>query len=200
MFISLEGIDGCGKSTVLTRLSQLMTHHNINHICTREPGGSPLGEKVRTILLNNNITPDVQLLLFFAARLDHINKVIEPALSDRTVVLCDRYVDSTLVYQGHCQGLDVQRLLPYVKVLPTITFYLKISGETAAKRRELSGKQDSGDIREPSFWDQAIEGYDKLALNSDRVVVVDAELSIDHVVSVIWAHLVDDLDWLHDIP
>ena len=112
-FITLEGGEGAGKSTALTFIQQVLIEHNITLLVTREPGGTPLGEKLREMLLdykNDQMCVDTELLLMFAARAQHLAQLIEPALQQGRWVLCDRFTDATYAYQGGGRGIDMKRI------------------------------------------------------------------------------------------
>ena len=110
LFISFEGIDGAGKSTHIQGLADLFRQQGRQVTLTREPGGTPLAETLRDMVLHQAMDPLTEALLIFAARRDHIQQVIQPALQRGDVVLCDRYTDATFAYQGHGRGFDVQVL------------------------------------------------------------------------------------------
>ncbi len=144
MFIVFEGGEGAGKTTQIALLSKYLAQHNIKHICTREPGGTPLAEKIRELLLESKQgIQDIitELLLINAARREHIVNVIKPALQDSAIVLCDRFIASTMVYQGIVGGgslHDIKELNKIVlgDVMPDITFYLDIDPALAQQRRQ----------------------------------------------------------------
>ncbi|NTW17260.1 MAG: dTMP kinase, partial [Syntrophaceae bacterium] len=110
-FVTFEGIEGCGKTTQIKRAGEYLKQRGINCIITEEPGGTPIGRKIREILLNKSslgeISSETELLLFSAARSQHVRDVIIPALKECTLVLCDRFYDATLAYQGYGRGLDI---------------------------------------------------------------------------------------------
>ncbi len=113
LFITLEGIEGCGKSTQAKLLGEFLRSEGYVTVETREPGGTPLAEKVRSVLLDRAsepIAPETEAFLIFAARRQHVMQVIEPALTKGAIVLCDRFSDSTLAYQGYARGLDLAML------------------------------------------------------------------------------------------
>lgn len=113
LFITLEGTEGVGKTSNLAYIKQLLTDANIDYIVTREPGGTPLGEALRAMLLSNDykgMSSDTELLLMFAARAEHVAQVIKPALAKGQWVLCDRFTDATFAYQGGGRQLDMQRI------------------------------------------------------------------------------------------
>ena len=139
MLISFEGTEGCGKSTLIRNLLQKFSSAKIQAISTREPGGSPVAEKIREIILHNEMDPLTELFLYESARAEHFEKVIEPALKAKKIVLCDRFIDSTIAYQGFARGLK----LPVIETLnklatesraPDLTFFLDLPVEEGLAR------------------------------------------------------------------
>lgn len=138
-FISIEGIDGAGKTTQADKLKKRLLKHGINVLWTREPGGTDLGEKLRKILLNDEMTADTELMLFFAARVEHIEKKIKPCLEKNEWVISDRFSDATYAYQVGGKGLDVDRVheLEQVSIKgfqPHRTYYLDLTYEQSRER------------------------------------------------------------------
>ncbi len=138
-FISIEGIDGAGKTTQADKLKKHLQKHGINVLWTREPGGTDLGEKLRKILLNDEMTADTELMLFFAARVEHIEKKIKPSLEKNEWVISDRFSDATYAYQVGGKGLDVYRVheLEHVAIKdfqPHRTYYLDLTYEQSRER------------------------------------------------------------------
>ena len=141
LFITFEGIDGCGKSTQLNLLYEYLRGKGYDVKLTREPGGSSIGEKIREILLdksNSDMTDVTEALLYAASRDQHVSTVIKPALEEGKIVLCDRFIDSSEAYQGFGRGLGSEYIHEIngkvMNNLPDITFYFKLSPEEAAKR------------------------------------------------------------------
>ena len=198
MFISFEGIDGCGKTTQLHLLNDYLTKLGYSVVAVREPGGTNVSEKIREILLDNrnNICKTAELLLFEAARAELSYSIIEPSLAKGSFVLSDRFIDSTLAYQGYGRELDIDSInilnaIATKTLVPDITFYFQLSLSIAKKRFEqnkLDRIEQSGDI----FLQKVIDGFDTIALNnSTRVVVIDAAQSIDDIFNNIIRILVD---------
>ena len=138
-FISIEGIDGAGKTTQADKLKKHLQDHGINVHWTREPGGTDLGEKLRKILLNDEMTADTELMLFFAARVEHIERVIKPCLVNNEWVISDRFSDATYAYQVGGKGLDVKRVEELEQVAiqgyqPHRTYYLDLTYEQSRER------------------------------------------------------------------
>jgi dTMP kinase len=140
MFVTFEGLDGCGKTTQVELLRQHLADADREVVATREPGGTPFGEQVRTLLLESDELSDwAEAALFAAARAELVERVIRPALGRGTAVLCDRYVDSSLAYQGIARGLGLERVLDLNLaavggLLPDLTFLLHVEPDEAARR------------------------------------------------------------------
>ncbi len=192
MFITFEGIDGCGKTTQLKLVSEYFSNKNIKTLIIREPGGTNLAEKIRDILLSksSDITDISELLLFAAARNSLVTKVIRPAIKNGTVVLCDRFYDSTTAYQGYGRGLDLQQVELINQIAtgglkPDITFYLKLSIEGAnlrSSRRKKDRIEDAGN----KFFENVLNGYDNIVKNEpERVKIIPADGSISYTNNII---------------
>lgn len=188
MFITFEGIDGCGKTSQLQLLNNYLTEQGYPVIAVREPGGTILSEKIRNILLDkkNNISKLAELLLFEAARAELVHSVIKPALKTQSFVLSDRFIDSTLAYQGYGRKLDFDSInilntIATSSISPDITFYLQIPLSEAKKRysqNNLDRMEQSGN----NFLQRVIDGFDFIATHSaERIIIIDATQSIDKV-------------------
>lgn len=206
LFITFEGGEGAGKSTLLAEAADFFKGRGCDVITTREPGGSPLGETIRDWLLQRNdavkISPHAELLLFLASRAQHIDEVISPALQAGKVVLCDRFNDSTIAYQGYARGLG----LDYVKnlcsqvcrdVVPNLTFYLRVDPETGLhrskgthKKQAASGELDRIESEKMDFHRSILEGFDLLAKQEpSRIFVIDAAKTKEYVIKKAMAKL-----------
>lgn len=181
MFITFEGIDGCGKTTQIKLLCQYLVKKGLNVITLREPGGTDFSEKIRELLLNSKhkIATRAELMLFEAARAHLVENVIKPALSDGKIVICDRFYDSTTAYQAFGRDLPLEdvnfcNMFATGGLKPDITFYLKITLEESKKRshhRYFDRIEQSGDI----FFRKVIEGYEFIAKSEpERFIVIDA--------------------------
>ncbi len=151
MLISFEGTEGCGKSTLIRNLLKKLGKAKIKAIATREPGGSPVAEKIREIILNNEMDPLTELFLYESARAEHFEKIIAPALKTKKIVLCDRFIDSTIAYQGFARGLK----LPMIETLnklathhraPDLTFFLDLPVEEGLARATDPNKFEKAGI------------------------------------------------------
>jgi dTMP kinase len=178
MFITFEGLDGSGKSTQAELLAEALRGTGLDVVTTREPGGTPLGEHVRELLLSGDeISPWAEAALFTAARAELVDGVIAPALESGAVVICDRYLDSSLAYQGVARGLGVDRVLelnlPAIRgQLPDRTFLLEIDPGEAARRVGENG--DRIEREDEQFRQQVANAYRLLAETfPQRIEVVD---------------------------
>ena len=178
MFISFEGQDGSGKTTQAGLLAAWLTEHEHEVISTREPGGTPIGEAIRDVVLHGlEMTPWTEAALFASARAEHVQRVIRPALERGAWVVCDRYVDSSLVYQGIARGLGVEEVLQLNRMvtgglMPARTFVL-VLGADAARGRQ-SGYLDRIEREDVSFREVVSDGYRQLsALFPERVSLLD---------------------------
>lgn len=197
MFITFEGIEGTGKTTQIARLKEYFEAQGREVLLTREPGGSRVGRELRQMLLhvdNADLTPITELFLYLADRAQHVAQVIRPQLEAGRVVLCDRFADSTIVYQGFGRGLDtaILRQLNEVAVdgiWPDLTIVLDIDPEVGLKRATLRNLDDGKAKEEGRFEAEHIsfhrrirEGYlTWAALNRDRIKVADASATPDEV-------------------
>lgn len=183
IFITFEGIDGCGKSTQTALCREWLESLGTTVLLVREPGGTKIGEKIRSLLLdkdNGAMAPMTELFLFEAARAQIVEETIKPALAEGKAVICDRFFDSSFAYQGHARGLGedmVSRLNMYATggLAPDITFFLDISVKEAVMRREgRGGEKDRIESAGDSFQELVREGFIRAASADKRIVTVDA--------------------------
>ena len=198
-FITFEGIDGCGKTTQLRNLARSLRERGREVDETVEPGGTAIGQQIRKILLdpaNTAIRPRTELLLYFASRAQNVDEVIRPALDRGHIVLCDRFTDSTLVYQGCGRGLDRDVVLDLDRIAcrglrPDITILIDIDLETslarAKRRNERVGQSESRiDEESAAFHERVRRGYLALAAGEpDRFIVIEGRGGIGEVGSAI---------------
>jgi len=186
MFISFEGVDGSGKTTQVALLSDSLRGEGRDVVATREPGGTPAGERIRELLLEGGeIAPWTEAALFAAARAQLVDEVIRPALARGADVICDRYIDSSLAYQGIARGLGVERvlelnLLATSGLLPDRTFFLAISPEDTTGRKDA--EPDRIEREGDEFAAIVDQGYRELAaVFAKRVVTIDATMAASDI-------------------
>ena len=180
-FISFEGIEGCGKSTQAKKLYEYFLSKQIDCLLTREPGGSLAGEKIRGILLDEEIdklSAKSELLLNFAARIEHVEKIIKPALKSGKIVICDRFVDSTFAYQGSAMGIAFEEIEKIQKIaigefMPDITFLINVSVDEAFARISARGNNNRYEKLGNEFHQKVYEGFFELAKKNSRIKIVD---------------------------
>jgi dTMP kinase len=196
LFITIEGIEGVGKSTQIDLLCTYLKSNNINYISTREPGGLGVPEAIRSILLNQDMHPLTELILYEAARTEHFQKIILPAIKEGKTVLCDRFIDSTVSYQGYGRGLDLKLIdelnsIATQNTLPDITFFLDMSVKNAFQRLKSRGsKADRFESLSHDFYEKVRKGY--LDLNKKdpkRLIIINAERNIEEIHSDIVRNL-----------
>ena len=182
MFITFEGADGSGKTTQFRLFAKFLEEKGYIVLTTREPGGTQISEKIRDIILdpaNMEMSDMTEALLFAASRAQHVSQLIKPAVAEGTIVLCDRFMDSSIAYQGYARGLgDCVRVINEYAVQgmqPDLTFFLDLSPEDGRKRNIAAGKADRMEKQDIAFHDKVYEGYKQLAqIYSQRYVVIDA--------------------------
>lgn len=195
--ITLEGGEGSGKSTQARRLARHLEKRGRQAVLTREPGGSPLAERLRDIILERPpASPATEFLLFAAARAEHIATLISPALAAGKVVVCDRYIDSTRVYQGLLAGIPADLIASIethtvAPVLPDLTFVLDIHPRVGLERARLRGELSRYDAADDAYHEGIRNGFlDIAAREPDRCVVIDGDEREDEIASTI-ASVVD---------
>jgi dTMP kinase len=199
LFISFEGIDGAGKSSHVETLAAAFRDQGRAVAVTREPGGTPLAEKLRITALNDPMDPLTEALLMFAARRDHLLQVIEPALAQDQVVLCDRFTDATFAYQGHGRGFDLavlsalERMVQSVPELPAgslrqpdLTLWFDLSPEIAAQRLVSARVPDKFESQPVEFFRRVAAGYAaRMAADPSRFARIEA----DQPREAVWAEV-----------
>lgn len=198
-FITFEGIEGVGKSTQVALLAQALQNADVQVVLTREPGGTEVAEEIRAILLTHrkeNLTPTTELLLLFAARAQHIAKVIKPALAAGKCVICDRFTDATYAYQGGGRGIYLQNILQLETMVqgdlrPDLTILLDASDiDLCLSRAKGIGTGDRIEIEERSFFERARKIYLARANgNPSRFKVIDAMQPLEKIEDEIIAAL-----------
>ncbi len=202
VFISFEGIDGCGKTTMQRLCGQWLESRGKRVLLTKEPGDSDFGRTFRQMLLHTQMgemNMATEALLYAADRARHVDKVIKPALDQGMVVLCDRYVDSTIAYQGGGRGMDMDLLWQINRfatggLFPNLTFYLRLDiGQMNAR---LTANKDRMEKESPHFFTQVAAKYDELTAKfSERIMIVDANRNVEEVFSQIQRKLMEFFSW-----
>lgn len=196
LFVTFEGGEGSGKSTQVTRLAARLRAGGIEPLLTREPGGTPLAEAIRGLLLDPSRAPGAtaEALLMIAARSDLVSTVLRPALAEGRVVLCDRYGDSTLAYQGGGRGLDAAMLAAWNRagtggLVPDLTLLFDVPAELGlARRGRAAGRPNRLDLESEAFHTRVRERYLELArAEPARFVVLDAALAPDVLEARVWS-------------
>ncbi len=186
-FITFEGIDGAGKSTHIDAVAEALRARGVTTLLTREPGGTPLGESLRELVLNHPMTRETETLVMFAARAEHLAKVIRPALAAGKWVLCDRFTDATYAYQAGGRGMEeqcIEKLEQWVHpdLQPDLTILFDIAPDIAAKRRRESRHADRFESEPSSFFGAVRTMYLKRAAeNPARFLIVDSDRAPESV-------------------
>ena len=194
-FISFEGIDGAGKSTHLPAVADWFRARGADVLLSREPGGTPLAETLRDIVLSQPMGSLTELLLMFAGRRDHVETVIKPALAAGMTLLCDRFTDASFAYQGGGRGLPASVLEPLADWVqegtePELTLWFDLGAEQAAARRASARQADRIEQQDLAFFERVRAGYaDRAALAPQRIVRIDASGSVEQVSAAVLAVL-----------
>jgi dTMP kinase len=206
-FITFEGVEGSGKTTQIRLLADALKKSGKKVLLTREPGGCPIADKIRAILLdaeNSELTPTAELLLYAAARAQHIDEVIRPALKSGAIVLCDRFTDATVAYQGFGRGLDQSLIEDLNKTAtadcrPDLTVLIDCPVETGLERAiariEAGTASDSSHLREERFERESLQFHQKVrngylniaAASPDRFIVIDGKESVEIIAANIFS-------------
>lgn len=194
-FITFEGTEGAGKSTQIPLIQKWLEEKGLNAITTREPGGTELSEKIRHLLLNENMSAETELLLMFAARKEHLEQVILPALEKGQWILCDRFTESTYAYQAAGRTIDRERIAYLESWLQdglrpdcTLWFDLAVAdGMARAKKRQALDRFESEEI---TFFENVRKGYETLYIERpDQITKIDASLSVAEITEQIQSTL-----------
>ena len=187
LFITFEGIDGCGKSTQLNLLSEYLKSEGLEVVITREPGAKGLGEKLREILLNyeGDVSSNCEAFLFLADRAQHIDTLVKPAIEAGKVVLCDRHTDSTIAYQGYGRGVDLEQIKMLNRIatsglVPDLTFVFDLDVEISQMR--VGKTKDRMESAGDDFHNRVRKGYLEITKQEpERVKVINSDDSIDNI-------------------
>ena len=203
MFITFEGPEGSGKSTQLPQLAQFLEEKGLSVVRTREPGGTKIGDQIREVLVrmdNTELHPRTEILLFLAARAQLVEELIIPSLQQGKIILCDRYGDSTLAYQGYGHGLDLDALRAMLQfatggLKPDRTILLDVDVMTGLKRKKIKEEWNRLDAYELSFHERVRTGYHILAgQEPERWKIVDATQEPEQVQKEIRALVLDAIE------
>ncbi|WP_342527451.1 dTMP kinase [Chryseomicrobium sp. FSL W7-1435] len=208
LFITIEGPDGAGKTTVTQRVAERLLNEGFEVVMTREPGGIPIAEQIREVLhdtKNTAMDSRTEALLYAAARRQHLMEKVRPALEQGKVVICDRFVDSSLAYQGYARGLGVDEVWSINQFaiegfLPVRTYFFDITPEEGLRRIEASAIREVNRLDEEglAFHQKVYEGYQKLLEKfPERIVRIDAGKSIPEVEEEMYTHIRQDLNMVY---
>lgn len=205
IFITIEGPDGSGKTTILQMLAQNLEKEGFAVVATREPGGIEIAEQIRKVILdpeNTAMDPRTEALLYAAARRQHLAEKVKPALEEGKIVLCDRFVDSSLAYQGHARGLGIDEVysineFAIENMMPAMTLYFDVAPEIGLERISKNKGREVNrlDMEKLEFHQKVREGYMIIAERfSDRIVKVDASKDLDTVYGQAEAQIKEQLN------
>lgn len=198
-FYTLEGGEGSGKTTAAKRVVELLQEKGYNAIFTREPGGVSVAETIRNVILDNNIDSKTEVLLFAAARNEHLECVIKPAVKAQTIVICDRFVDSSLVYQGYVGKNGIDEVLEINQFainnfFPSKTFYFDIDPRIALERIKMEREINRFDLMGEEFHFAIQDGYSIVRqMFKDRFTTIDASMSPEVIAEQIANAILEDL-------
>ena len=187
LFITFEGGECSGKTTIIKEVCDALQQHNIPYISTREPGGIEIAEQIRSIILdirNTAMTEETEALLYAASRMQHLKEKVLPALEQGMVVICDRYLDSSLAYQGYARGLGMDAILKInhfaLHHLPDLTLFIDVKPDVALQRLAQRNKSDRLDLEDISFHKAVYDGYLEVEkLYPNRFVKIDGNKELD---------------------
>ena len=189
-FITVEGVEGVGKTTNIDAMRGVLEQRGIDFILTREPGGTPLAEEIRDMLLKDqdeNVTSQTELLLIFAARAQHLNQVIKPSLDHGVWVICDRFTDATYAYQGGGRGIDSAKIsllenLVQEELRPDLTLILDLDPQVGLSRATNRGELDRFEKQQLDLFDRVRKVYlQRAAAEPHRCVIIDASHELEQV-------------------
>jgi len=192
VFLTFEGPDGAGKTTQIGRIADALSARGYRVVRTREPGGDSVGETVRGLLLGTSMTPEAEFLLFAAARAQNVAEVVEPALAQGDIVLCDRFTDSSLAYQGYARGLPLEfiraaNMFATRGRVPDATFLLDLPASQGKARRDREGDGNRLDNEALEFHQRVRTGFlEVAAAEPGRFHVVDGGADVDTVFGRLW--------------
>ncbi|HZJ86995.1 MAG TPA: dTMP kinase [Erysipelothrix sp.] len=197
LFISFEGIDGSGKSTITQEVYNYFINKNEKVMLTREPGGNKIAEKIREIILDvdhDTMDDRTEALLYAASRRQHLIEKILPALKNDTLVLCDRFVDSSIAYQGYGRGIGAKEVLDLNLFaiedhMPDMTFFLDVDVKTGLSRIGTRNELDRLEQENIDFFHRIYDGYQRIIKDNPRIIVIDGTQSIEDISQEIIKHI-----------
>ena len=190
-FITFEGGEGTGKTTIINYISKYLNEKGYQVVTTREPGGIDIAEQIRSIILdvkNTKMDYRTEALLYAASRTQHLAEKVIPALNENKIVLCDRYLDSSLVYQGIARNLGIDNVLKInmfaLEYMPNITFFIDVKPEICFKRlKDNNREMDRLDLENMDFHNMVYEGYKKIAeMYPDRIISINGDRKIEDII------------------
>ncbi|MED4354429.1 dTMP kinase [Schinkia azotoformans] len=204
--ITLEGVEGSGKSTLINYVKDFLEYRGKSIVVTREPGGIDIAEQIRSVILdkkNTKMDGRTEALLYAAARRQHLVEKIIPSLNEDKIVLCDRFIDSSLAYQGYARGLGIDEVLSINEFaignfMPNLTLYLDLDPEVGLSRIRKNKEREVNrlDLEEMNFHTKVKEGYEEVLVKfPNRIVRIDANQEIENVFSEIKKVLIDKIMW-----
>lgn len=194
LFITIEGGDGSGKSTQIKLLYEFLENKGYDMVLTREPGGTLISEEIRKVILNKDymeMSDMTEALLYAAARAQHVHQLVRPQVAKGKIVICDRYVDSSIVYQGYARGMGIEAIETINRfatggLKPDLTVLLQISAEEGIKRKSSQQELDRLELQKLEFHLKVAEGYQMMAEREpDRILMIDASKSIEEIGNLI---------------
>lgn len=202
LFITFEGPEGAGKTTIIQKIAERLEQENIKVLSTREPGGIEIAEKIRAVILNPEHTAmdeRTEALLYAAARSQHYFEKVQPALNAGKLVICDRFIDSSLAYQGYARGIGINEVLAINefaigKKLPDVTILFDLAPEVGLARIQAHGDREVNrlDVESLAFHKKVREGYLMLVKRyPERIKVVNADQNVEQVIEDVWSILCD---------
>lgn len=204
-FITFEGGEGAGKTTVLRQVEKALLAEGMHVLSTREPGGIPISEEIRNVILEPSHTAmdgRTEALLYAAARRQHLVEKVMPALEQGSIVLCDRFIDSSLTYQGHARGIGMEEIrqvnaFAIEDCMPTLTLFFDISPEKGLQRIALNSAREINrlDLEKMAFHEKVYEGYQiLLEKHPERVKQINADQSVDRVTDAALQHILNHIE------
>lgn len=200
LFISFEGGEGSGKSTAITKVAAKLENAGYKVAITREPGGVKVSEDIRAVILDidNKMAPETEALLYAASRVEHLKAKVIPLINEGYIVLSDRYLDSSLAYQGCARGLGIENVLKInmyaLEYMPKVTYFFDVTPEVGLKRLKGRNKIDRLDLEALSFHEAVYVGYKKIcSMFPERIKVIDGTKQVEEIVDEIYHHILNIL-------